>query len=123
MRQLYKQQLHQVVLEKGQVDRQFRGVQDSTMKGELFGVENLFQYSSSSILKELRIKYGGAAASRSESASSSSSSPPQPSSSSTATATATAHARNMYVPYIYYYLYLIVVSLQCMKCLKFHVLL
>ena len=92
MRQLYKQQLHQVVLEKGQVDRQFRGVQDSAMKGELFGVENLFQYNASSILKELRIKYGGAAAaSRQESSSSSSSS-----------SATTAKDPNMYV---YHYVY------------------
>jgi hypothetical protein len=31
--------------------------EDKEMKGELFGVENLFQYCSGSILKDLRAKY------------------------------------------------------------------
>lgn len=66
MRQLYKQQLQTYVLQEGEHGRQFRGVhEDNTMKGELFGVENLFQYSASSILKELRIKYGAAASTNS----------------------------------------------------------
>mmetsp|Transcript_14805 Transcript_14805/g.20296 ORF Transcript_14805/g.20296 Transcript_14805/m.20296 type:complete len:280 (+) Transcript_14805:3-842(+) len=74
MRQLYKQQLQAYVLHEGEHGRQFRGVhEDNTMKGELFGVENLFQYSANSILKELRIKYGAAASTSSSSSNSNSS--------------------------------------------------
>jgi len=73
MRQLYKQQLQAYVLHEGEHGRQFRGVhEDNTMKGELFGVENLFQYSANSILKELRIKYGAAASTSSNNNSNSS---------------------------------------------------
>ena len=61
------------MLHEGEHGRQFRGVhEDNTMKGELFGVENLFQYSANSILKELRIKYGTAASTSSNNNSSSS---------------------------------------------------
>jgi hypothetical protein len=77
MRQLYKQQLHMSVLgnregavlfdkntlrtrtQKKKFKRgKFAGVEgESTMRGELFGIENLFQFSQGSILQELRSKY------------------------------------------------------------------
>lgn len=85
MRQLYKQQLQNSVLPQpdqdlnhhdrkdnkgGDDDKKgikkgkkfkrgkFEGVEgESTMRGELFGIENLFQFSQGSILQELRLKY------------------------------------------------------------------
>lgn len=74
MRQLYKQQFHQVVLPEQQLSSavgedqiatkkkfqrgRFEGVDgEAKMRGELFGVENLFQFSRSSILHSLRQKY------------------------------------------------------------------
>ena len=42
----------------------FQGVEgESTMRGELFGIENLFQFSENSILLDLRTKYATEAAS------------------------------------------------------------
>lgn len=64
LRQLYKQQLSSSILDghsdESMADRQFEGAMGSgkvIFRGELFGCENLFQYSSSSILQRVRRKY------------------------------------------------------------------
>ncbi len=66
MRQLYKQQLQNAVpmwrsessLSSGFKRGKFEGVEgEAHMRGELFGIENLFQFSTSSILQSLRTKY------------------------------------------------------------------
>lgn len=82
MRQLYKQQFHNVVLpnqlssedasstsKKKKFQRgRFEGVDgEAKMRGELFGVENLFQFSKTSILHTLRKKYEATAVQESSS--------------------------------------------------------
>ncbi len=65
MRQLYKQQLQNAVpiwqettTTKGFKRGKFVGVDgEANMRGELFGVENLLQFSATSILQSLRAKY------------------------------------------------------------------
>lgn len=66
MRQLYKQQLHSAVPmwqssvnpSTGFKRGNFEGVEgEAHMRGELFGIENLLQFSTSSILQSLRAKY------------------------------------------------------------------
>lgn len=67
MRQLYKRSLSSLVLgAASDTDEaaRFEGVEgDSDCRGELFGIENLFQYDQGSIIKRLRAKYCGAVAS------------------------------------------------------------
>lgn len=62
MRQLYKQQLQNSVLKFATEGKGMRGTFEgvegrSGMQGELFGIENLFQFSYSSILQDMRSRY------------------------------------------------------------------
>jgi len=61
MRQLYKQEFYRASGDMPNDDQllgNFEGIAgDSSSHGELFGVENLFQYSETSILADLRRKY------------------------------------------------------------------
>jgi hypothetical protein len=62
MRQLYKQQLYKLLHKKKLRRGKFEGVEGhQQLHGELFGVQNLFQYntnSTQSLLQGLREKYG-----------------------------------------------------------------